>query len=287
MTLATFSTLYYTFIHILPFSCLIFYTFRTQLRWGVLPTSSLYLLLLSGEVLVQVQFPNAYNQQLSLLLQLLYLLYPLLTIKAFAGKVLAISLLTLPLAFLTLSLARIAEAFFPTTISYLTANLVITVIVLSFIYPTLVYIRQVLRPLLDVQEKKPWLYLAAYELVLIFIVLLIDPWHQTLAPRVLVSRFLLLVANIACVQIMVYLCQSIHARDYTRNLLNSLQVLQEFERQRYADIMERWRSSRRLRHDLQSHILTVLALAKASSQHELKRYLQEISTSLSSKNKIK
>ena len=86
---------------------------------------------------------------------------------------------------------------------------------------------------------------------------------------------------------MVYLCQSINARDYARNLLNSLQVLQEFERQRYADIMERWRSSRCLRHDLQAHVLTVLALAKASSQQELKCYLQGISDSLGSKNNMK
>ncbi len=267
---------YYTFIHIAPFDGLIFYTFRRQLRLGASKTALGYFCLLALEGAVQAQLPGVYDQRVSLLFQLTYLVYDLWAIREFPCKVLAVGLLTVPLSLLAFSVANLAEALWPMHIPDATGGLVIALVFLVFLGPSLYYIRHVLTPLLAVQEKKPWLYLAGYETMLIFIALLIDPFHESTAPRVFISRGLLLVANIACVQIMAYLCHSIRSREYTRHLLNSVQVLQDMERQRYETVLERWRASRRLRHDFRHYIVTVAALARARKGAELKVYLRSL-----------
>lgn len=265
---------YYTFIHIAPFDGLIFYAFRRHLRFGAVPTALGYLGLLAVEGTVQAQLPGVYDQQVSLLFQITYLVYDLWAIGACPSKVLAVGLLTVPLSLLSFSAATLAEHFWPLPIADVAGGLVIALLFLVFLGPALYYIRHVLEPLLAIQEKKPWRYLAGYETMLILIALLIDPFHESTAPRVFISRGLLLVANIACVQIMAYLCQSIRSREYTRHLLNSVQALQDMERQRYETVMDRWRSSRRLRHDFHHYIVTVAALARARKGADLKTYLR-------------
>lgn len=267
---------YYTFIHIAPFDGLIFYTFRRQLRLGASKTALGYFCLLALEGAVQAQLPGVYDQRVSLLFQLTYLVYDLWAIREFPCKVLAVGLLTVPLSLLAFSVANLAEKLWPLHIPDLAGGLMIALVFLLFLGPALYYIRQVLTPLLAIQEKNPWLYLAGYETILIFIALLIDPFHESTAPRVFVSRILLLAATIACIQVMAYLCQSIHSREYTRHLLNSVQALQEMERLRYETVMERWRSSRRLRHDFRHHIVTVAALARMRKGAELRKYLRSI-----------
>ena len=64
---------YYTFIHIAPFDGLIFYAFRRHLRFGAVPTALGYLGLLAVEGTVQAQLPGVYDQRVSLLFQLTYL----------------------------------------------------------------------------------------------------------------------------------------------------------------------------------------------------------------------
>ena len=276
MQLESIVELYYTFIHIAPFDGLIFYAFRRHLRMGAARTALGYLCLLALEGAVQTQFPGVYDQRISLLFQPVYLVYDLWAIRAFPSKILAVGLLTLPLTLLSFSAAKLAEQRWPMGIADMAGVMAITLLFLVFLGPSLYYIRRVLEPLLTIQEKKPWQYLAWYETMLIFITLLIDPFHESTAPRVFLSRGLLLAANIACVQIMAYLCQSIRSREYTHHLLNSVQVLQEMERQRYETIMERWRSSRQLRHDFCHYVVTVAALARARNGQELRAYLRSI-----------
>ena len=276
MQLETMVSFYYTFIHIAPFDGLIFYAFRHQLRLGAGPTALGYLGLLALEGTVQAKSSAVYDQQVSLVFQLTYLVYDLWAIRAYPGKVLAVRFLTAPLSLLAFSVANLTEELWPLHIPNLAGGLMIALVFLVFLGPSLYYIRQVLSPLLATQEKPPWLYLAGYEIMLVFIALLIDPFHESTAPRVFIARGLLLVANIACVQTMAYLCQSIRSREYTRHLLNSVQALQDMERRRYETVMERWLSSRRLRHDFHYYMVTAAALARARKGNELRAYLRSI-----------
>lgn len=276
MQLETAVGFYYTFIHIAPFDGLIFYAFRRHLRFGVTRTALGYFVLLALEGTVQAQLPGVYDQRVSLLFQLAYLIYDLWAIRAYPSKVLAVGLLTVPPSLLSFSAATLAEKVWPLRIPDLSGGLTIALLFLVFLGPALYYIRHTLEPLLTIQEKKPWRYLAGYEAMLILIALLIDPLHESTAPRVFIARGLLLAANIASVQIMAYLCQSIRSREYTRHLLNSVQTLQNMEHQRYETVMERWRASRRLRHDSHHYMVTIAALARARKGAELKAYLRSL-----------
>ena len=276
MQLETLVGFYYTFIHIAPFDGLIFYAFRRHLRFGAMRTALGYFALLALEGTVQTQLTGVHDQRVSLLFQLIYLVYDLWAIRAYPSKVLAVGLLTAPPSLLSFSVATLAEKSWPMRIPDLAGGLMIALLFLVFLGPALYYIRHVLEPLLTIQEKKPWRYLAGYETTLIFIALLIDPFHKSTAPQVFIARGLLLAANIACVQIMAYLCQVIRSREYTRHLLNSVQALQNMEHQRYKTVMERWRASRRLRHDSHHYMVTIAALARARKGAELKAYLRSL-----------
>lgn len=281
MQLESLMGFYYTFIHIAPFDGLIFYTFRHQLRLGAVRTALGYFFLLALEETVQAQMPGVYDQRVSLLFQLTYLVYDLWAIRAYPSKVLAVGLLTVPLSLLSFSVATLAEKYWPMRIPDAAGGLMIALLFLVFLGPALYYIRHVLEPLLTIREKNPWRYLAGYETMLILIALLIDPFNESTAPRVLIARGLLLAANIACVQIMAYLCQSIRSREYTHHLLNSVQALQDMERQRYETVMDRWRSSRRLRHDFHHYMVTIAAMARAQKGEELRAYLRSLVDSAS------
>lgn len=276
MQLESLVSLYYTFIHIAPFDGLIFYAFRRYLRLGAARTALGYLALLAVEGAVQVQLSGVYDQRASLWFQLTYLVYDLWAIRAYGGKVLAVGLLTAPLSLLSFSAAAVAEQQWPLSVPEATGGVVIALLFLVFLAPALYYIRKVLEPLLVIQEKKPWLYLASYEAMLILIALLIDPFHESTSLRVLFSRVLLLTAVVACVQVMAYLCQSIRSREYTRHLLNSVQALHDMERQRYETVMAHWRSSRQLRHDFRHYMISIAALARARKGAELKAYLRQL-----------
>ena len=267
---------FYTFIHIAPFGGLIFYAFRRRLRLGAIRTALGYFCLLSIEGAVQAQLPGSYDQRASLLFQPMYLVYDLWAIRAYSGQILATGLLTVPLSLFSFSAATLAEKYCSLPVPNVAGGLTIALLFLVLLKPALSYIRHVLEPLLAIQEKKTWRYLAGYETMLILIALLIDPFNESTAPRIFIARGLLLAANIACVQIMTYLCQSIRSREYTRHLLNSVQALQGMERQRYETIMNRWRSSRRLRHDLHHYMVTVTALARAKNGKALKTYLRSL-----------
>lgn len=267
---------FYTFIHIAPFDGLIFYTFRRQLKMSATRTALGYLGLLAVEGTVQARLPVVYDQRVSLLFQLMYLVYDLWAIREPSCKILAVGLLTVPLTLLSFSAATLAEKHWSLPVPDAAGGLMIALLFFVFLKPALYYIHHVLKPLLTIEEKKPWRYLAGYETMLILIALLIDPFNESTAPRVLIARGLLLAANIACVQIMAYLCQSIRSREYTRHLLNSVQALQDMERQRYETVMDRWRSSRRLRHDFHHYMVTIAALARARKSKELKAYLRSL-----------
>ena len=227
---------------------------------------------------MQAHLPGVYDQRASLLFQSMYLVYDLWAIRAPACKILAVGLLTVPLSLLSFSAATLAETHWSLLAPHVAGGLTIALLFLACLGPALRYIRRVLEPLLTIQEKRPWRYLAGYETMLIFIAFLIDPFHESTAPRVFAARGLLLAATIACVQIMAYLCQSIRSREYTRHMLNSVQLLQDIERKRYETVMERWRSSRRLRHDFHHYVVTIAALARARKGEELKTYLRRLAS---------
>ena len=276
-------TFYYTFIHIAPFDLLIFYLFRKSLRLSIQKTALGYGFLILLEGMVQSQLPSIYDPGVSLFFQFVYAVYDVWAIRAPAAKVLAIGFLTIPIELLSYSCANLMEKFSSLPMEGLSSSLTLTAIYLIFLPFALRYIRIVLQPLIFVQSKLGWKYLLFYESALIFTTICIDPLNQSAAPRVLVSRILLFIATFPCIQVMRFLCLSIRARSYTSQLLNSVQALQLMERQQYDRIMQAWLTSRRLRHDLRHHVVSICALLEQKDYPALQEYLQKL-LSISAQN---
>lgn len=267
---------YYTWVHIAPFDFLIFYVFRRHLRFSPIRTAGGYFILLLIESAIQLQQPGVYDQRLSMLLQLMYLTYDLWAIREPVPKILSIGFLTVPMELIAYSTANLMEQIFFLVSPGLTSCLTITVLYLIFFKPSLTYIHRVLEPLAEIRDANAWRYLFAYETMLIYVALLIDPFHTSTDARVFISRILLLIADAACIRIMADLCRSIQSREYTGYLLNSLQALQEMERNHYESVTALWRASRRIRHDFRHHIVTIASLARMHDDQGLRLYLKKL-----------
>ena len=268
-------SLYYTLIHIAPFDLLVFYIFRRQLRWRPLPTILGYSLLLLTEWTLQLKYAAIYDQHISLLFQLVYAAYDLCAIREYPLKLMAIGFLTVPLELVAYSLASFADASWPLRWPYLTGCLTITAVYLLALAPMLHYIRHELAACLTIEDRQPWNYVFAYETLLILTTLCIDPFNESAGIRVFLSRLCLLIADIIAIRIMVYLHHSIQSREYTSHLLNSVQSLQLMEHRRYRLVMDAWYASRRMRHDLKHHLLTIEAMLDAGDYTGLKIYLDK------------
>lgn len=269
-------TLYYTFIHIVPFDLLIFYLFRKNLRLSIQKTALGYSLLIFIEWLIQSQLPSTYDPSISLWFQFVYAVYDVWAIQAPVTKILAIGFLTIPIELLSYTCANLMDKKFPLFIEGLSSSLTITFIYLLFLPFALRYIRTVLQPLASIRSKRGWKYLLFYESALIFTTICIDPMNQSVTPRILTSRVLLFIATLSCIHVMRFLCLSIRARSYTSQLLNNVQALQLMERQQYDRIMQAWLTSRRLRHDLRHHVVSIRALLEQKDYPALQEYLEKL-----------
>lgn len=284
MHLEPFIEIYYTFIHIAPFDFLIFYVFRHHLRFSPLRTAGGYSVLLLIEAALQLHHPGIYDQHLSMLLQLMYLTYDLWAIQETIPRILSIGLLTVPLELIAYSTANLTEQSFFIFSPGFTSCLTITAVYLVFFRPAISYIHRVLEPLVEIREATAWRYLFAYETMLIYIALLIDPFHTSTELRVFASRILLLIADVACIHIMAALCRSIESREYTSYLLNSLRSLQEMERHHFESVEALWRASRKIRHDFRHHIAAIANLARMHDDKGLRLYLEKLASGVFRQN---
>lgn len=276
-----FITFYYNFIHIAPFDFLIFYIFRHRLRLCAWQAASGYLLLIVAEAALQIASGDIHNEKISAFFQLTYIAYDLWVIRDYIPKILAIGFLTLPLELISYSMAHYIEAHFQIGWPYLLSSLSITLFYLAILLPAMKYIRRDLEPFVTLDDRTVWRCLFLYETIAIFITLLIDPLNNQMEFKVVASRFLLFCTNICCVYVTSYLYHSIRQREYTSSTLNSLKKLQEMEQRRYNIVMNAWYSSRRLRHDLQHHIVTINALLQNQEYDRLKDYLRKALSSFS------
>ena len=276
-----FITFYYTFIHITPFDFFIFYLFRHRLRLSIWHTTIGYLLLIFAEGTIQIASGEIYNEIFAAFFQLFYLIYTLAAIRDYIPKILAISFLPLPLELISYNMTHYIDTHFQTGWSYLFSSLSVTLFYIVILLPAMKYIRRDLEPFVTLDDQTVWRYLFLYEAIAAFITLLIDPLNHRMELTVFISRFLLFFTNICCIYVTSYLYQNICKREYTNNTLNSLKRLQEMEQRRYNIIMDAWYSSRRLRHDLQHHIITINGFLQNQEYDSLKNYLRKTIVSFS------
>lgn len=255
---------------------MIFYIFRDRLRHSVWRTTGGYLLLLLIESAIQLRQGSSYQPDISLYFQFVYAAYDLYAIRAYIPKILAIGFLTVPIELLAYSIANYVGKQQSRLPPDLHASLILLLIFSAAILITLRYAESFLRPILRIQEHAAWRILFYYETVMITLTLMIDPTSTVLTPRVFLSRLILLFNDVTCLYLMWYLMHSANAREYSSHMLNSLQQLLSLERQHYNIIMEAWKRSRHLRHDLKHHFVTIDALLQQHDYQGIANYLENV-----------
>ena len=276
MTPEHFITFYYTFVHSVPLGLLVFYVFRRQLRLSAVHAVWGYIGLFLLETFAHIAQKEVCNPAVSAVFQLIYAIYGLGIIRDYIPKIIAIGFLTIPLELAAYSIAGYIEMHVPFGWPYLPASFSITLVYAAVLLPAMKYIRRDLEPFVAVNDRTVWHLLLFYESIAIFITLLIDPFSAVVSFKALVSRIMLFATNLCCLYVAYYLCRNVREREYASHVLNSLRELQKMEQQRYQLVMEAWYASRRLRHDLQHHIVTVNALLEKQDYHAIRAYLKKI-----------
>lgn len=259
-----------------PFDLLIFYIFRTRLRFRRSCTIIGYLLLIT--LTLAIQMSSALDMSLTALLcRPLALLYMIAMIRDHPLRILSIALLVYPLLLLASTLATTMEFFFGEGLPHgLWKCLLIPMFFLLVLPAVLHTIRHLLTPMLHVNDRRLWLYLCGYELILIALTIAADPSSSSVRPTIIAARLLL---PFALVQ---YLRVSDLLTRYTEegNALLQRQVhermIRKAEEAHYHTMLEIWRRSRRMRHDLSHHAAMIAQLAHEGRRERLAAYLHNL-----------
>lgn len=183
--------LLYTLVCAPPFDLLVFYVFRDRLRFARSYIVCGYMLVLALTQIVQMSLPLDMSL-VALLCRPLALFYMLLVIRDQPLRVLSIALLVYPLLMLAGTLGTMTEYFFGAGLPPgLWKCLLIPMMFLLVLPAALHTIRHLLMPMLSVDDRRLWLYLSGYEVILVALAVAADPANTSVQPTILAARLLL------------------------------------------------------------------------------------------------
>ncbi|MFC2316848.1 MAG: beta-carotene 15,15'-monooxygenase, partial [Selenomonas massiliensis] len=159
--------LLYTIVCVPPFDLLVFYVFHDQLRFARIYVVCGYMLVLALTQAAQMSLPLDMSL-VALLCRPLALFYMLLVIRDQPLRVISIALLVYPLLMLAGTLGTMTEHFFGAGLPPgLWKCLLIPMMFLLVLPAALHTIRHLLMPMLSVDDRRLWLYLSGYEVILV------------------------------------------------------------------------------------------------------------------------
>ncbi len=268
--------LLYTLVCAPPFDLLVFYVFRDRLRFARGYVLVGYLLLLA---LTQcIQMTAGLDMSLTALLcRPLAVLYMMATIHDRPLRVLSIALLVYPLLMLAETLGTMTEYFFGAGLPPgLWKCLLIPMLFLLVLPAALHTIRHLLMPMLSVEDRRLWLYLCGYEVILVALAVAADPSGASVQPTIIAARLLLPLALIQYLRVSTLLTRYAEEENALHQQKLSEQMIRRTEAARYQTMLALWRSSRRMRHDLRHHMTIIAQLAHEGSHARLAAYLDDL-----------
>ena len=142
-------------------------------------------------------------------------------------------------------------------------------------------IRHLLMPMLSVDDRRLWLYLCGYEVILVALAVAADPSGTSVQPTIITARLLLPLALIQYLRVSNLLARYTEEGNalHTRQLHE--QMIRSAEEARYQTMLALWRSSRRMRHDLRHHMTMIAQLAHEGSRTRLAAYLDDLAEQFS------
>ena len=268
--------LLYTLVCAPPFDLLVFYVFHDQLRFARIYVVCGYMLVLALTQATQMSLPLDMSL-VALLCRPLALFYMLLVIRDQPLRVISIALLVYPLLMLAGTLGTMTEHLFGAGLPPgLWKCLLIPMMFLLVLPAALHTIRHLLMPMLSVDDRRLWLYLCGYEVILVALAVAADPSGTSVQPTIIAARLLLPLALIQYLRVSNLLARYTEEGNalHTRQLHE--QMIRSAEEARYQTMLALWRSSRRMRHDLRHHMTMIAQLAHEESRERLAAYLDDL-----------
>ncbi|MFC2287570.1 MAG: beta-carotene 15,15'-monooxygenase [Selenomonas sp.] len=268
--------LLYTLVCAPPFDLLVFYVFRDRLRFARSYIVCGYMLVLALTQIVQMSLPLDMSL-VALLCRPLALFYMLLVIRDQPLRVLSIALLVYPLLMLAGTLGTMTEYFFGAGLPPgLWKCLLIPMMFLLVLPAALHTIRHLLMPMLSVDDRRLWLYLSGYEVILVALAVAADPANTSVQPTILAARLLLPLALVQYLRVSTLLTRYAEEGNALHQQQLHEQMIRTSEEVRYQTMLDLWRSSRRMRHDLRHHMTMIAQLAHEENRERLAAYLDDL-----------
>ena len=268
--------LLYTLVCAPPFDLLVFYVFRDRLRFARSYIICGYMLVLALTQAAQMSLPLDMSL-VALLCRPLALFYMLLVIGDQPLRVISIALLVYPLLMLAGTLGTMTEYFFGAGLPPgLWKCLLIPMMFLLVLPAALHTIRHLLMPMLSVDDRRLWLYLSGYEVILVALAVAADPANTSVQPTILAARLLLPLALVQYLRVSTLLTRYAEEGNALHQQQLHEQMIRTSEEARYQTMLDLWRSSRRMRHDLRHHMTMIAQLAHEESRERLAAYLDDL-----------
>ena len=276
--------LLYTLVCAPPFDLLVFYVFRDRLRFARSYIICGYMLVLALTHAIQMSLPLDMSL-VALLCRPLALFYMLLVIGDQPLRVISIALLVYPLLMLAGTLGTMTEYFFGAGLPPgLWKCLLIPMMFLLVLPAALHTIRHLLMPMLSVDDRRLWLYLSGYEVILVALAVAADPANTSVQPTILAARLLLPLALVQYLRVSTLLTRYAEEGNALHQQQLHEQMIRTSEEVRYHTMLDLWRSSRRMRHDLRHHMTMIAQLAHEGSRARLAAYLDDLAEQFSKRN---
>ena len=268
--------LLYTLVCAPPFDLLVFYVFRDRLRFARSYVICGYMLVLALTQAAQMSLPLDMSL-VALLCRPLALFYMLLVIRDQSLRVISIALLVYPLLMLAGTLGTMTEHFFGAGLPPgLWKCLLIPMMFLLVLPAALHTIRHLLMPMLSVDDRRLWLYLSGYEVILVALAVAADPANTSVQLTILAARLLLPLALVQYLRVSALLTRYAEEGNALHQQRLHEQMIRMSEEAHYHTMLALWRSSRRMRHDLRDHMTMIAQLAHEESRERLKAYLDDL-----------
>ena len=268
--------LLYTLVCAPPFDLLVFYVFRDRLRFARSYVICGYMLVLALTQAAQMSLPLDMSL-VALLCRPLALFYMLLVIRDQSLRVISIALLVYPLLMLAGTLGTMTEHFFGAGLPPgLWKCLLIPMMFLLVLPAALHTIRHLLMPMLSVDDRRLWLYLSGYEVILVALAVAADPANTSVQLTILAARLLLPLALVQYLRVSALLTRYAEERNALHQQRLHEQMIRMSEEAHYHTMLALWRSSRRMRHDLRHHMAMIAQLAHEERRERLKAYLDDL-----------
>ena len=259
-----------------PFDLLVFYVFRDRLRFARSYVICGYMLVLALTQAAQMSLPLDMSL-VALLCRPLALFYMLLVIRDQSLRVISIALLVYPLLMLAGTIGAAAEYFFGAGLPPgLWKCLLVPMMFLLVLPAALHTIRHLLMPMLSVDDRRLWLYLSGYEVILVALAVAADPANTSVQLTILAARLLLPLALVQYLRVSTLLTRYAEEGNALHQQRLHEQMIRMSEEAHYHTMLALWRSSRRMRHDLRHHMAMIAQLAHEESRERLKAYLDDL-----------